>query len=33
MIATITELLEGGAIEAGPAVVDSFRREGAGHAS
>jgi hypothetical protein len=29
MIATITELLEGGAIEAGPAVVDSFRGAGA----
>lgn len=28
MIATITELLEGGAIEAGPAVMASFREAG-----
>lgn len=32
MIATITTLLEGGAIEAGPAVVDTFRRAGASDA-
>ena len=32
MIATVTALLEGGAIEPGPAVMDTFREEGAADA-